>query len=388
MTDEPNPDPPLDGEMDAALRDAYAFAPAAAEEAAARFRVPARRARWPWVALPAAVAAGVAAGILLPRSEPPPAPGPRVAGIVALATGAVADGKGSPLAAGRPIHEGEVVAAGADSRVSLILSDGSEVRLDRGSRVRVVAVEHPEMVDEIWEGRKIAVEAGRVWTRVSPGYLFNIDAGPAVVRVTGTELSVRRSPSSTGVQLFSGSARVEAGGVHRDLRSGQEVEFADGTLSDTEAIVSEALATGWMLDLVARTGGHDRELAEHLDRLLVDMGRTKAVMIEERKLVEELGGSCRVPLARYLVSEGAQFEDEPRRKAARVLVRIADASVAPELAKALRDPDPDVRVSAARALSRLSDGKACPDPEAFRAAPDEPAARAADEWVKGATPPR
>ncbi len=344
--------------LDADLRTAYGGEPAAA------FRLPPPKRRVPWILLPLAAAAGIGLGIALRPSSPPPAAPPSSPPVVAFLT--------QSTGAWRPattVRAGDAVEVPADARATLVLSDGTEVRLDRGTRVRLAG------------GRRLEIAAGRLWSRVAPGDPFLLDAGETRVTVLGTELSVLRGPKSTGVQLFSGRAVVEAGGATRDLRPGQETEFADGRLSEPGHLGSEAIATGWMLELVAHAGSRDRELAEHLDRLLVDMGRTKAVMIEERALVDDLGKSCRVPLARYLVSEGAQSDLEPRRKAARVLARIADPTVAAELARALRDPDAEVRVSAAAALRRASAGKVCSMPEAFRGSCDDGEAAAAEAWA-------
>src|SRR5687767_7486711 len=266
MTPESDRDPPVDAEIDAALRDAYAFAPGAAEEAAARFRLPAPRpVRWPWFAIPAAAAAGLAGGVwLAPErtiqvsipSTPPP---PRIAGFVAVATKSLLGGPGEgAVSTGKPVHEGETIVLPADRRASLILTDGSEVRLDRGARVT------------LGEGRAFTLDAGRAWSRVVAGDPFLVTAGDTRVSVLGTELSVTRGPKSTEVQLFSGRARVEAGGTARDLVAGQEVEFADGTLSDARRVYSEAIATGWMLELSAYAGTHARELADHMDRMLAE----------------------------------------------------------------------------------------------------------------------
>jgi ferric-dicitrate binding protein FerR (iron transport regulator) len=398
MIDDRDPVPPADADADAALRDAYAFAPGAAEDAVARFRLPepAPSRRLPWLLVPAAAAAGIGAGLLLAGGAAPPAapPSAPVAGMIALATGPISDGKGLPLAAGSVIHEGDTVVAAAGTRASLLLADGSEVRLDRGARVRVADVVGPVFEGEVWGGREIAVLAGRAWARVAAGDLFSLVAGPATVRVTGTELSVSRGPERTEVLLHSGSARVEAGGAARDLVAGQEVEFSGGALSEARRTPSEAIATGWMVELYAYAGRHERDLADHMDRMLSEMGRRKVAHLEERAIVEELGPVCRVPVARFLVSEAAAADGETgaRRKAARVLAAIADPSVAAELARALRDPDAEVRVQAARAIRRVSDGAACPEPGAFRDSCDEGAAAAADAWARSCapapTPPR
>jgi hypothetical protein len=377
MTDENEPVPPLDEEMDRTLREAYAFAPDAAEAAAARFRVPAPRApRWPWLALPVAAAAGILAGLsfrapvqVVPPHEPPNPP--RAVAFLTQATKPLTSGGRGAIRAGHNLVAGMELEVPEDGRATLVYADGTEVRLDRGCRIAIPG------------GRGLDLAAGRVWSRVSPGDPFLLSAGDAKVSVLGTELGVHRASEGTEVQLYSGKARVEAAGTVRDLAAGQEVELADGRLSEPRRFHSEAIATGWMLELVAHAGNRDRELAEHVDRLLVDMGRTKAVMIQEETLARELGGTCRVPLARYLVSEGAQADLEPRRKAARVLVRIADASVARDLATALRDPDAEVRVSAAQALRRVSAGQVCGEPEAFRGACDDGAAHVAKEWIEG-----
>src|SRR5262245_18444049 len=106
-------------EIDARLRDAYAFAPGAAEECAARFRVPPRR---PIPRLPLATAAGVAAGFLLRSAEP------EVLGFVTVATDRA-------VPAGTRILAGREIALPAGARASVVLADGSELRLHRGSRL-------------------------------------------------------------------------------------------------------------------------------------------------------------------------------------------------------------------------------------------------------------
>ena len=107
-----------------------------------------------------------------------------------------------------------------------------------------------------------------------------------------------------------------------------------------------------------------------MDRLLVEMGRMK-MSLDEREVVNELHEICRIPVSRYLVSDVAKLEPELRRKAARVLMRIADDSVILPLIQALDDPDPEVRVYAAHALRDITNAMICGDPEAFREPGDE-----------------
>jgi ferric-dicitrate binding protein FerR (iron transport regulator) len=366
--------------LDALLRELYAAEQRAAGPALARLALsadgPPRRARVSWMLVPLAAAAGLVAGLFLAHREgaPPPAPARPFAAVATLATGPfqVEDATGAARAAraGEFLPFGARVRAPEGVRVALVLEDGSELRLDRGSSVLLAGA------------RSLALDAGRAWSRIEPGAPFRIECGPTRVEVLGTELSVERRGERTEVQLFHGSARVEAGGAARALAAGDAARWDGAELSESFRIQSEALATGWMLELYAYSGTHHKDLAEHLDRLLIEMGRRKLVSFEERVLERELAGVCRIPIARYLVSEGARAEPEARRKAARVLEAIADASVAVPLSSALTDPDADVRRSAARVLERLSRGALRLDPERAAAGLDRAKVLECEAWAE------
>lgn len=363
--------------LDAELRAHYGEEARRAEPVLARLRLPVeaptRAARLPWLLVPLAAAAGLLAGLFL-RSEGPAAPREPFAAVATLATGPflVDDGSGAP----REARAGEFLAAGTHVsaphgvRLALVLHDGTELRLDRESSLRLAGE------------RRVELTGGRAWSRVAPGAPFRFECGSVSVAVHGTELSVERSGERTEVLLFHGAAEVEAGGVTRALAAGESAVWEEGQLSGACRIESEALATGWMLELYAYSGTHQKDLAEHLDRLLIEMGHRKLVSLEERVLETELAGVCRVPLARYLVSEGARDEPESRRRAARVLERIADSSVALSLSEALRDPDSEVRLSAARALNRVSQGELCADPRQSAQACDSAEIQGCEKWAE------
>jgi ferric-dicitrate binding protein FerR (iron transport regulator) len=362
--------------LHAELRELYTAESREAGPALARLRLPAppRSARLPWLLVPLAAAAGLVAGLLLRGTAPAPVPvRPSFAAVATLATGPflIDDGTGAPRAAraGEFLTPGARVTAPSGVRVALVLSDGSEVRLDRESALQLAGE------------RRIELFSGRAWSRVVPGAPFRFECGAASVEVLGTELTVERRGDRTQVQLHAGAAQLLAGGAARALASGQFAVWENGQLSEARRIESEALATGWMLELYAYSGTHRKDLAEHLDQLLVEMGHRKVVSFEERVLTTELAGVCRVPIARYLVSDGARGEPESRRKAARVLERIADTSVAVPLSQALRDPDLEVRRSAARALNRVSGGALCPDPQRWAEACDTESIQACESWA-------
>jgi len=359
--------------LDAELGELYRAEVRRAEPALERLRLP--RAGGPrrllWLLVPLAAAAGALAGFFL-RGAAPEAR--EFAAVATLATGPflVDDGSGAPreASAGEFLSAGTRVSAPPGVRLALVLHDGSELRLDRESSLRLAGE------------RRIELAAGRAWSHVVPGAPFRFECGSAAVEVHGTELSVERAGERTEVLLFSGAASLEAGGATRALAAGESAVWEGGALSEAQRIESEAIATGWMLELYAYSGTHQKDLAEHLDRLLIEMGHRKLVSFEERVLETELAGVCRVPLARYLVSEGAQDEPESRRQAARVLERIADSSVALALSSALRDPDPEVRLSAARALNRVSQGELCSNPQQSAQACDSAEIQGCAKWAE------
>lgn len=375
-------------ELDSGLRELYADEREAAGEVSAdRFAARGRSRPWarlPWLLLPFAAAAGLLLGLSLGRSgsrapkgtlsaEGAPAD-PAYAAVATLATGPflVEDGA-LPAREGRAgefLPPGTRVSAPAGVRLALMLADGSELRIDRGSSLTLTG------------SRRLELAGGRVWSRVVPGAPFRITCGAAEVEVHGTELEVARAGEDASLQLFQGSAELRAGGAARLLAAGEQARWRDGALSEVERIESEAIATGWMLELHAYSGANHKDLADHLDRLLAELGRRKLVTFEEGELQQELSSLCRVPIARYLVSASAASEPEARRKAARVLERIADESVAWPLAEALRDPDPEVRYSSAKALRRLSDGAHCSQPDLALEAATGPWIEEVREWAR------
>jgi len=332
---------------------------------------PPRGMRLSWLLVPLAAAAGLLAGLFLRRDAPRPAP---FAAVATLATGPflVDDGAGTlrEAGAGEFLATGTRVRAPSGVRLVLVLRDGTELRVDRGSSLLLAGE------------RRIELDGGRAWSRVAPGEPFRIECGDLSVAVLGTELAVERDGERADVRLFRGAAELEAGGARQALAAGEAAVWAGERLAVVPCVEPEALATAWMLELYAYSGTHQKDLAEHMDRFLSELGNRESVSVSERRLETELAGVCRVPLARYLVSDEAREEPESRRKAARVLERIADPSVALSLSEALRDQDSEVRLSAARALNRVSQGELCSDPQRSAQACDAAEIQGCEKWAE------
>lgn len=89
-------------------------------------------------------------------------------------------------------------------RLEQTLPDGSLISLNTDSVVHVSFYQSE---------RRVVLEKGEAFFQVrsEPDRPFNVDAGQAVIRVTGTRFNVRRETDTVDVAVDSGSVRVESG---------------------------------------------------------------------------------------------------------------------------------------------------------------------------------
>ena len=121
------------------------------------------------------------------------------------------------------------------------LADGSKVRLDAASKIRV-------RFDR--GARRIRLEDGRAFFDVAhdPGRPFIVDAGQASVRAVGTRFDVRQDVGITRVTLIQG--KVEVRGLIQDnaapvqLQAGQQVVAGQALSAPRAADVGAA--TSWI----------------------------------------------------------------------------------------------------------------------------------------------
>jgi hypothetical protein len=168
----------------------------------------------------------------------------------------------------------------------------------------------------------------------------------------------------TELALLEGSAllcgtRVEAG---------QLATAVDGRFAHAREAKDLLLVTSWVNELLAFEPGREREFQERVDALLAMLGRTKVAHLYEWE-IRSLGDHCALPLLRYVESEGSNAEPRQRHEAARILADVADVTQLAGLAALLDDADPEVRVSAARGVARLTGGLPGDSPGSF-AEPD------------------
>ena len=129
-------------------------------------------------------------------------------------------------------------AVGEDRLVHL--ADGSQVRLDTSSEIKV------HFASGV---RRVELVKGQAFFQVAhdPSRPFIVQAGKTDVRATGTRFDVRRDDGVVRVTLLEGSVEVRAaqssGPGHWALRPGQQLRLGAGLATPTTADVTAA--TSW-----------------------------------------------------------------------------------------------------------------------------------------------
>lgn len=141
------------------------------------------------------------------------------------------------------------------------------------------------------------------------------------------------------------------------------------------------LATSWVNELLAFEPDREQEFQQRVDALLAMLGRTKMAHLYEWE-IRSLGDHCALPLLRYVESPDLFVEPHQRQDAARILADVATRQHLPGLLALLDDPDPEVRVCAARGVARLTGRFPDESPESFRATDHAERARAWRERVE------
>ena len=116
------------------------------------------------------------------------------------------------------------------------LADGSSVRLDTGSRIKIAFDGRRRLVD---------LQAGQALFTVAhdPGKPFVVEAGSARVTAIGTVFEVRRQGADAKVTLVSGVVEVDAGPARQRMQAGHQARTtATGLVA---APVDIAAETSW-----------------------------------------------------------------------------------------------------------------------------------------------
>jgi hypothetical protein len=189
----------------------------------------------------AALAAAAALALVAPLLWRARAPAPSPVGRVLLVRGdlrIVPHGEDSsrPARVGEVLLEGESLRTGG-GRAAIALESGVAVRIDSGSRVRLVA------------SHVLALDEGGVYLESRGGHA-EVQTPVGVVRDVGTRFEVRHGGGTSRVRVRDGTVSVEARGVaHKVDRGGELTVSKHGVRAGT--VDPAAASWSWILDASA-----------------------------------------------------------------------------------------------------------------------------------------
>ncbi len=175
-----------------------------------------------------------------------------------------------------PAYRTDHVTAAAGQPATQVLADGSEIELDRGSRV-----------DVAWHlrSRRLTLAAGEALFRVAHGpRAFTVQAGDTRVRDIGTVFDVRRHDGSTRVVVLEGAVEVSAGGGTRRVGANQRVDVPDGGAPSAASRVDAERITAWRRGKLSFDGLTLAEAVREMQpftarRIVIDDSRAAALRL-------------------------------------------------------------------------------------------------------------
>ena len=285
-----------------------------------------------------------------PVSQPTSQPVPVAQ--LALATGAVqflcpGDKDWCAMATGGSVPAGAQVRTGPDVRCEFRAADGSEIRLNADTHIRLGKSSGFELI------------AGEVWSNVGDAHGFEATSGAVScqpVRSAGLagQFDLMAKPQLVTLTVLQGPVRMAiAGGEQNILDAGEQATVTEGRLGGKQAVQDLALATRWVNEILVLKGRDNPELAKRIDDLFAQIGQQKMGFLFEDE-IRALGDHSVIPLTKYLESDRSKNDQAGRAIAARIVSDVAPPWAIPNLIGLLQSDDGEVRFYAAAGLKRLT----------------------------------
>jgi ferric-dicitrate binding protein FerR (iron transport regulator) len=183
------------------------------------------------------------------RKEGPP-PAPEVVATIEVLKGEIRLEGGERAAVGQPLLSGTVL--GTEGRAALRLSGGESVRLDKGTRVRLAAV------------NKLELQAGAVYVD-SRGGSLEIGTDFGKVRDVGTQFEVRLE-DGLRVRVREGVVSLtREGGVSHSVSEGGELRVRRDGSTSRSIIEPHGPEWSWVLAAAPSMDIDGLKLSEYLD---------------------------------------------------------------------------------------------------------------------------
>lgn len=228
--------------------------------------VASRRRRLAWAAVSLAAAAAVAVVIgrgWWSQGIRPPGPEESIATLL-RAEGSVHLADGGLLKSGDTLAPGGEIETGPDGRAALSLSDGSSLRLDTGTRVRLAA------------GPVLVLDRGSVYIDSGTGQprraFLEVRTRMGVVRDIGTQFEVRLREDELWVSVREGLATLARAG--RSFAAPAGTRLVAGAAGGVESRALPVLGPewDWVLAIAPEFRIEGRTLGEYLDWLSRETG--------------------------------------------------------------------------------------------------------------------
>jgi hypothetical protein len=257
-----------------------------------------------------------------------------------------------------------VVRTGTDARCEWKTTAGGIVRLNCDSQVRFTSAGTVEV--ERGQIACISPENGSLKIVVPVPRTGPAACDPVTMMCRAQSTALAKVAPDGGVQVTSAAGQValEISGTAEALGRGETARLTDGQIVKERGL-DPILAVGWTGALLARKGYDDAELARHVDQLLARIGQAKVSQLYEDE-IRALGEYACLPLVKYVESPKSQENRGQRHTAMRILADLAPTWIIADLVRLLSDGDPEIRFSAATALTRLTGNDQGREPKQWR----------------------
>ena len=248
------------------------------------------------------------------------------------------------------ISAGTRIRTAPEARCEIESSDGSALRLNRGTEI------------SISDARRVPLTRGRHGGDAARAErACRVAVPPAALDVLASasrfDIDLDSAAATANVSVLDGEARLVSKHWEESAKSlVKKDEFArveKNAIVKKDRIHDAVRATIWMDELLALKGHENPEIRARIETFLASIGRSKTTYLRERE-IRALGDSCVAPLLSYVRSKESLESYKRRHRAMEIACEIAPSRFVPELLYLLQDEDGAIREHAAGALERLT----------------------------------
>jgi len=190
-------------------------------------------------------------------------PGSTVARVLRVEGAQVAAASDAPRA-GADLQSGTFLTTGNAERMAIQMGGGAVVRLDHGTRLRLIS----QLAINLDAGA-VYVDSGAGSGADSP---LEIRTRLGIVRDVGTQFQVRVNPAGVQVSVRQGVARVERGSASHDATAGIELSLENNGSLTSRSIPTTGGEWEWILGLASSFHLEGNPLGSYLDWVARETG--------------------------------------------------------------------------------------------------------------------